>query len=409
MAGLCVRVVPGETANIKITTPEDLRVLATPAPLPVPCTGFGYDVHAYGGNRPMVLGGMPIAGAPFVKAHSDGDVLLHALCDAILGCLGLGDIGEHFPDSDDRFENISPAILLSEVMDKARGRGCASPTSISRSSPRSRVWPRTRRPSAATWPGSWNLPTNRSTSRPPPRSTSDSPAARKESRPWPWSRGQGRGHDQLQDRRPWVTRFAPSPTGVLHLGNVRTAILNYLLARQSGGKFLLRLEDTDQERSTFAAEAAILWSLSWLGLAPDEPVRHQSLRLDLYRKAVDSLLAQDQAYPCFCTDAELELDRKEAAANNLPPRYSGRCARSCPQLSAPSDWSVAMPTRSASACLQRPRSASRTSSRARSLSRREPSAISCCFAPTAGQATTWPWSSMTRTWASTWCCAARTI
>lgn len=122
-AGYSVRIVPGESANLKITTQEDLRVLATPAPLPVPCTGFGYDVHAYGGNRPMVLGGMPIAGAPFVKAHSDGDVLLHALCDAILGCLGLGDIGEHFPDSDDRFENISSGILLSEVMDKARALG----------------------------------------------------------------------------------------------------------------------------------------------------------------------------------------------------------------------------------------------------------------------------------------------
>ena len=122
-AGYAVRVVPGETSNLKITTPEDLRVLATPAPLPVPCTGFGYDVHAYGGNRPMVLGGMPIAGAPFVKAHSDGDVLLHALCDAILGCLGLGDIGEHFPDSDDAFENISSGLLLSEVMDKARSQG----------------------------------------------------------------------------------------------------------------------------------------------------------------------------------------------------------------------------------------------------------------------------------------------
>lgn len=126
---------------------------------------------------------------------------------------------------------------------------------------------------------------------------------------------------------PFVTRFAPSPTGGLHLGNVRTAILNHLLARQSGGKFLLRLEDTDQERSTFAAEAAILWSMSWLGLVPDEPVRHQSLRLHLYRRAVDGLVAEDRAYPCFCTDAELEQDRKEAAARNLPPRYSGRCAR----------------------------------------------------------------------------------
>ncbi len=122
-AGHGVRIVPGEISNLKITTPEDLRVLTPPASQPVPCTGFGYDVHAFGGNRPMVLGGMPIAGAPFVKAHSDGDVLLHALCDAILGCLGQGDIGEHFPDNDDRFDNISSAILLSEVMDKARDQG----------------------------------------------------------------------------------------------------------------------------------------------------------------------------------------------------------------------------------------------------------------------------------------------
>ncbi|NCD26717.1 MAG: 2-C-methyl-D-erythritol 4-phosphate cytidylyltransferase [Deltaproteobacteria bacterium] len=125
LAGGMVRVVPGEITNIKITTPEDLRVLAPPSTLPRPCTGFGYDVHAYGGNRPMVLGGIPIAGAPMVKAHSDGDVLLHALCDAILGCLGQGDIGDHFPDSDARFENMASGILLSEVMDKARAAGLA--------------------------------------------------------------------------------------------------------------------------------------------------------------------------------------------------------------------------------------------------------------------------------------------
>lgn len=123
LAGGAVRIVPGEAANLKITNPEDLRVLAAPTPAPVPCTGFGYDVHAYGGTRPMVLGGMPIAGAPLVKAHSDGDVLLHALCDAILGCLGLGDIGEHFPDSDEKFDNIPSAVLLSEVMGKARRMG----------------------------------------------------------------------------------------------------------------------------------------------------------------------------------------------------------------------------------------------------------------------------------------------
>ncbi|GAB1410308.1 2-C-methyl-D-erythritol 4-phosphate cytidylyltransferase [Desulfovibrionales bacterium] len=120
LADYAVQVVPGEMTNIKITTAEDLRMLE-PAPAPLwPCTGFGYDVHAYGGDRPMVLGGIPIAGAPKVQAHSDGDVLLHALCDALLGCLGCGDIGERFPDSDPRFANISSGILVSEVLELAR-------------------------------------------------------------------------------------------------------------------------------------------------------------------------------------------------------------------------------------------------------------------------------------------------
>lgn len=125
LAGHPVLVVPGEETNTKITTPEDLRLLETPTTPARPCTGFGYDVHAYGGNRPMVLGGMPIPGAPLIKAHSDGDVLLHALTDAILGCVGLGDIGEHFPDSNQQFDNISSAILLSQVFDKSRALGLA--------------------------------------------------------------------------------------------------------------------------------------------------------------------------------------------------------------------------------------------------------------------------------------------
>ncbi len=125
---------------------------------------------------------------------------------------------------------------------------------------------------------------------------------------------------------PWVTRFAPSPTGTPHLGNIRTAVLNLLLARQSGGSFHLRLEDTDRERSAFAHEAAILHSLAWLGLTPDSPTRRQSLRLDLYRQAVDRLAENGRAYPCFCSEEELQRQRAEAAARNLPPRYSGACA-----------------------------------------------------------------------------------
>lgn len=125
---------------------------------------------------------------------------------------------------------------------------------------------------------------------------------------------------------PWVTRFAPSPTGVIHLGNLRAAVLNFFLAQQSGGKFLLRMEDTDQERSSFAAEASILWSLAWLGLTPHEPVRHQSLRLALYTQAVQELVDQGLAYPCFCSPEDLERERLVAASKGLPPRYSGLCA-----------------------------------------------------------------------------------
>ncbi len=110
-----VRIVPGEAGNSKITTPGDLAVLKRQK-VQVPCTGWGYDVHRYGGDRPMVLGGVPIAGAPQIKAHSDGDVLLHALMDAILGCVGGGDIGRHFPDTDPCWEGVDSSILLREVL-----------------------------------------------------------------------------------------------------------------------------------------------------------------------------------------------------------------------------------------------------------------------------------------------------
>lgn len=117
--GVPVTVIPGEEDNIKITTPEDLRMLDTTSPAPIPVTGWGYDVHKYGTGRPMVLGGVPIPGAPEVVAHSDGDVLLHALADALLGCLGKGDIGEHFPDSDAKFDGIESSILVNEVLELA--------------------------------------------------------------------------------------------------------------------------------------------------------------------------------------------------------------------------------------------------------------------------------------------------
>ena len=115
-AGIATYVVEGERTNIKITNPEDLRYLFNTERQAIPCTGLGYDVHRFGGDRPLKLGGVPIPCKSMIAAHSDGDVLMHALIDAILGCACLGDIGQHFPDSDPRFENISSVILLDETM-----------------------------------------------------------------------------------------------------------------------------------------------------------------------------------------------------------------------------------------------------------------------------------------------------
>ena len=117
-----VLVIPGEAANRKITCPEDLALLED-RDIPLPCSGWGYDVHRYGGSRPLILGGVPIAGGWTVSAHSDGDVLLHALMDALLGCLGAGDLGRWFPDSDPRWEGASSSLMLDMVLDMAARAG----------------------------------------------------------------------------------------------------------------------------------------------------------------------------------------------------------------------------------------------------------------------------------------------
>ena len=120
-----VRVISGEVSNVKITQPEDLERLREPQPMQQVRTGMGYDVHRYGNGRPLKLGGVPIPNAPEVLAHSDGDVLLHALTDAILGCACLDDIGKHFPDNDPRFDGISSAVLLTQALEMAREFGIA--------------------------------------------------------------------------------------------------------------------------------------------------------------------------------------------------------------------------------------------------------------------------------------------
>lgn len=124
--------------------------------------------------------------------------------------------------------------------------------------------------------------------------------------------------------KPVVTRFAPSPTGYLHIGGARTALFNWLFARQSGGKMLLRIEDTDRERSTEAAIAAIIDGLHWLGLEWDGEVIYQFARAPRHREVVEAMLAQGAAYKCYATPAELEDMRELARKEGRPPRYDGR-------------------------------------------------------------------------------------
>ena len=121
-----------------------------------------------------------------------------------------------------------------------------------------------------------------------------------------------------------VTRFAPSPTGFLHIGGARTALFNWLFARHHGGKFLLRIEDTDRARSTEEAVAAIFDGLEWLGLAGDEPAVFQFERSQRHAEVANQLLAQGHAYRCYATPEELAALREEQRAAKQPMRYDGR-------------------------------------------------------------------------------------
>lgn len=122
-----------------------------------------------------------------------------------------------------------------------------------------------------------------------------------------------------------ITRFAPSPTGRLHVGNIRTALHNFLLARKNGGTFLLRIDDTDRERSTTEFDAAIREDLEWLGLSPDQTVR-QSERFDLYEREFERLKQAGRVYACYETPEELELRRKVLLGRGLPPVYERKPA-----------------------------------------------------------------------------------
>src|SRR5215469_5541285 len=122
-----------------------------------------------------------------------------------------------------------------------------------------------------------------------------------------------------------VTRFAPSPTGMLHLGGVRTALFSWLYARRTGGRFILRVEDTDRERSTDEAVRVIVDGMSWLGLEADEGPYFQSQRFDRYREVISGMLEAGSAYYCYCTKEELEALREQQIARKEKPRYTGTC------------------------------------------------------------------------------------
>ncbi|MBY0191929.1 glutamate--tRNA ligase [Bacillus aerophilus] len=129
-------------------------------------------------------------------------------------------------------------------------------------------------------------------------------------------------------------RYAPSPTGHLHIGNARTALFNYLFARSQGGKFIIRIEDTDQKRNVEGGEESQLRHLKWLGIDWDESIDkdggygpyRQSERNDIYKKYYDELLEKDLAYKCYCTAEELEAEREAQIARSEMPRYSGKCS-----------------------------------------------------------------------------------
>ena len=121
------------------------------------------------------------------------------------------------------------------------------------------------------------------------------------------------------------TRFAPSPTGYLHIGGARTALFSWLFARKHGGDFVLRIEDTDLERSTQESVNAILEGMTWLGLEYDEGPFYQTKRFDRYKEVIQQLLDQGDAYYCYCSKEELEQMRTEQMARKEKPRYDGRC------------------------------------------------------------------------------------
>lgn len=137
-----------------------------------------------------------------------------------------------------------------------------------------------------------------------------------------------------------VTRFAPSPTGYLHVGGARTALYSWLYAKKSGGKFILRIEDTDLERSTPEAVQAILDGMKWLGMENDGEIFYQTKRFDLYKEFVQKLIEQDKAYKCYCSKERLDALREEQEANGQRTGYDGHCSHGKTEAAAEAPYVV---------------------------------------------------------------------
>ena len=121
------------------------------------------------------------------------------------------------------------------------------------------------------------------------------------------------------------TRFAPSPTGYMHIGGLRTALFNYFQAIKEHGKFFIRIEDTDIERSNQKYETAIIKSFKWLDIHYEKSIYKQSTRLEIYREYAKKLIKENKAYRCFCSQERLQKIKEEALKNGKPPRYDGHC------------------------------------------------------------------------------------
>ena len=251
--------------------------------------GLGIDVHAFAApedGRRLVLGGVEIPSDRGLLGHSDADVLAHAVTDALLGAAGLEDIGHYFPDTDERYRDADSIELLREV------RGLVGES----------------------WEVS-NVDAVVVCERPKIRDHRE--AMRANLAAALGVDGFSRGRTRHHDRAPRVhgprrghsraggvpagtamirVRFAPSPTGLLHIGGARTALFNYLFARHYGGGLILRIEDTDRERSLPEFEQAQLEDLAWLGLSFDEGPYHQSERGEVYERAVQRLADSGLTY-----------------------------------------------------------------------------------------------------------------